>query len=433
MYAFKTGYLGEFKMLTQRILFLVLGIAIITSLCPAAEKASPAIRTTTRAATPAKPEMPYVAEVIGTDVYVRSGPSTAYYFCSKLNEPTRVIVVGQTYGWSKIVPPEGSFSWISKNFVRVDPDNPTIGFVTGDNDIPVRVWAGSNYEVPMRSSTEQTKLNRGDIVTIIQKQDQGDYYKIVSPTGAYLWVSSQYLKYVGAVPKAESSKLPPKPQDEINIQTKPKAETPKVEEVEKTINVTKPEKTVVEPKVPSTTEDKKIKQCQAIEEKIKTEISKPIAEQNYEIIKKDLKPIAEDQKAGKAQLYAKYLLDRIAGIELAMFASDELKRQDTELSRIRAKIKKARDELLAEIPPLDKFVITGTLKPSNIFTARVRQKRYLIVNDTGKIQCYAIPASKSTDAAVQKLINRKVGLVGKVTSDPKSPVSLIEFTQAVEL
>lgn len=401
-------------MLTQRILFPVLAIVLIASICPAQDKAAPD-----------KPATPYVAEIIGTDVYVRSGPGTAYYFCSKLNEPVRVIVTGQTYGWSKIVPPDGSFSWISKNYVKVDPDNPTIGFVTGD---AVRVWAGSDYEVPMRSSSLQTKLDKDNIVTIIAQQDQSDYYKIAPPAGAHLWISTQYLKYVGSVPKAEPVKLPPRPQTETG--TQPKAKPKKVEKT--TTPAIKVDKTTEEPKLLSS-EDKLVKQCHNIEEKIKAEALKPLAEQNYEIIKKDLKPVAEDPKTGKAQLYAKYLLDRISGIELAIAVSDEVKRQDAELDKIRAKIKKNRDEQLKDVPSLDRFVITGILKPSQIFTAQVRQKRYLIVNDEGKIQCYAIPAGKSVDAGIQNLINRKVGLVGKVTNDPKSPVSLIQFTQAVEL
>ena len=401
-------------MLTQRIIFPVLAIVIMVSLCCAEDKNEPAV--------------PYVAEIIGADVYVRSGPGTAYYFCSKLNEPARVIVTGQTYGWSRIVPPDGSFSWISKNYVRVDPDNPTIGFVTGD---AVRVWAGSDYEVPMRSSSLQTKLNKDDIVTIIPQQDQTDYYKIAPPTGAHLWISSQYLKYVGPVPKAEPAKLPPRPQTETITRPKTKTEPEKIKETTPAPAV-KVDKTVEGPKLLST-EDQLVKQCHSIEEKIKTETAKPIAEQNYEIIKKDLKTYAEDPKAGKAQLYAKYLLDRIAGVELAIAVADEVKRQDAELEKIRAKIKKNRDEQLAEIPSLDRFVITGILKPSQIFTAQVRQKRYLIVNDEGKIQCYAIPADKSVDADIQKMINRKVGLVGKVTSDPENTVSLIRFTQVVEL
>ena len=86
------------------------------------------------------PQMPYIAEVTGQDVYVRSGAGTAYYFTTKLNAPTRVTVVDHKFSWAVIIPPEGSFSWIYKNYVKLDPTNPKNGTVTGDN---VRIWAGA--------------------------------------------------------------------------------------------------------------------------------------------------------------------------------------------------------------------------------------------------------------------------------------------------
>jgi uncharacterized protein YgiM (DUF1202 family) len=412
-------------MTTKKIFLTVLTLVLAASLCPAEVQ-----KTDSDAAQPAPP---YVAEIVGSDVYVRSGPGTAYYFCSKLNEPARVIVVGKTYGWSKIVPPDGSFSWISKNYVRLDPTNPTIGFITGDN---VRVWAGSNYEVPMRSSSLQTKLSKDEIVTIIkQEQDKGDYYKISPPTGAHLWINSQYLKYAGPVPKIEPGKLPPKPQ--TVTQEKPSKEPePEKAKTEKIVPVEKTKTTDVKPpKQPKVTSDenKKIEQCSQVEEKIKAELSKPIEKQNYDLLKNELKSIANDKKAGKAQNYANFLLERIARIELAAAVGDELKRQDAELAKALERIKKKYEEKIAKIPSIEKFVITGTLKPSQIYTASTRQKRYIILNEAGKIQCYAIPTNSAAEVNAQNLINQKVGLVGKISSDSQSSVSLVEFTQAVSL
>ncbi len=44
---------------------------------------------------------PYKAQVIGTDVYIRSGSASQFYFTGKLSEPKQVIVVEQRLGWSK--------------------------------------------------------------------------------------------------------------------------------------------------------------------------------------------------------------------------------------------------------------------------------------------------------------------------------------------
>ena len=43
---------------------------------------------------------PYPAEIIGDDVYVRSGPGTNYYACGKLYRGDKVKVSGSQSGWS---------------------------------------------------------------------------------------------------------------------------------------------------------------------------------------------------------------------------------------------------------------------------------------------------------------------------------------------
>ena len=57
------------------------------------------------------PSFPYVAEITGNDVRIRSGPGTNFYDCGKLYKGDRVEVVSTQLGWSRIVPPADSFSW----------------------------------------------------------------------------------------------------------------------------------------------------------------------------------------------------------------------------------------------------------------------------------------------------------------------------------
>ena len=45
---------------------------------------------------------PYVAQITGDDVYVRSGPGTQHYSCGKLNKAARVKVVSRRSGWSRV-------------------------------------------------------------------------------------------------------------------------------------------------------------------------------------------------------------------------------------------------------------------------------------------------------------------------------------------
>ena len=155
-----------------------------------------AVTTSADVNTVGVPSFPYVAEITGDNVYVRSGPGTNYYACGKLKKGNRVKVVSCFKGvWSRIVPPAGSFSWISKQYVRIDPSNRALGIVTGD---AVRVRAGSQDGNPLHSRTTQLKLNRGDKVKLLG-EEKTDYYKIVPPEGTYLWVSMKYTRPLGPV------------------------------------------------------------------------------------------------------------------------------------------------------------------------------------------------------------------------------------------
>ena len=81
-----------------------------------------------------------------------------------------------------------------EQYIKVDPANPKIGLVTGNS---VRVYAGSDYQKAMYSTTRQGMLDKNEKVTLLGEQADG-YFKIAPPSFAYLWVSTQYTK---AAPK----------------------------------------------------------------------------------------------------------------------------------------------------------------------------------------------------------------------------------------
>ncbi len=411
-------------MSTYRNLFISVSLVILASVCLGQEhKSAPVIKTGAKTVNPATPKIPYIAEVVGTSVYVRSGPGTAYYFCSKLASPERVKVVGHSPEglWTRILPPDGSFSWISMNFVKLDTVNPGIGVVSGD---AVRVWAGSEYEVPVRSSTMQVKLDKGALVKLMDGQKAtGDYYKIAPPTGAYLWMSTQYLKYVGPITPPKPLKLPPKPtaKPEPAPSVKPQPAKPPVKE--------KPKAPPEPPKPPKlSAEAKMVKECLELAEKLLAESAKPIGKQDYSAIKKTLQSIAKNPEAGKAKFYAEYQLDRISRFELAHLSWQEVKRQDDELAKTRKGIKKERSVRLENLPKPEDFIVTGRIKPSQIYTAQTGQERYLIVSEAGRIICYAIPANAAAGADIARHLNSRVGLIGELDEDKTGPIGLVKFT-----
>ncbi len=411
-----------------------------------------------------EPEKPYIAEVVGADVYVRSGPGTAYYFTTKLSQPAKVTVLDHKFTWAQIVPPDGSFSWVSKSYVKLDPANPGIGIIDGQ---AVRIWAGSEAVEPMRSTSLQAKLNDGDTVKLLGPVEaKGDYYKIVPPASARLWISREFLKYVGPAPKT-TVVLPPRPGTDkpttpgttttpaptpgttttTAAPMGPKSETEKPVTPEIPSPGTKTE-TAATPPTPETTkpvvEEKKespekirekelIQQCRKLAEQVIAELNKPLQEQNYSATRQQLEAISADPMAGNAKIFADYYIERIDAYELAREAGKAIHQQDSTLDKIRQDIRKNLAEKLAAIPDPGKYILTGIIKESLVYTPKTGQKRYLIVNETGKILGYAIPASNTAESMVTPLLGKKVGLIGKPGPDSKNPMALIEFTGIEEL
>ena len=409
-------------MLFRVNLFILAGLIILTSVSPAqGVSQQPAIKT----ARDADKAFPHIAEVIGTNVYIRSGSGTAYYFCGKISSPAKVTVVDQKNDWSKIIPPQGSFSWISKNYVHLNPKNKLIGTVTGDS---VRIWAGTANIEPMFSHSQQTKLNEGDHVRLTG-QEKGDHYMILPPPGAHLWISSRHLNYIGPVPEPKPIILPPKP---LPARPQDLESVPELGPLPEF----KPESDQA-PLVPTAikvpVKAQMLNECRNLAKKIDAELKKPIDQQNYKDIIKALTAIANNPQAGKARFYARYHLDKAERFDLALTADKQLKVQKAKLAHLRQQIDERRSDKLKNIPDPGKFIVTGQLRSSNIYTSQTGRKRFLIVNDVGKILCYAVPDESAADINAEDFLHRKVGLLGKVVSDPHNPVSLVRFTEIVEL
>ena len=364
---------------------------------------------------------PYMAEIIGDNVYVRSGPGTNFYDCSKLNTGDKVKVIGKQFSWLRIVPPPASFSWISIQYVSIDPANPTVGTVTGDR---VRVYAGSDHVEPLHSTYLQGKLDRGDNVKLLGEQ-KDDYYKIAPLSFAYLWVSTKFTKPLPAEPVV--TVMPTvKPSTAKPVIAKPTAVKPTTVKPT-TVPKEVPKEVVVPPK--PDTPDTLLAKYRALEKQVQDERIKPIEKQNYTEIKKALTQIAENKTAGKAALYAKSVLKQVKDLELVLAVGKEVQLQNEQLKNIRERIVKTRAAKLAEYKNLDDFAIVGKLK--NFMT--YGPGHYRIVDDSGRTICYALPSGPISQVELSKLIDKKVGLVGTIEPHRETKGALIRFTKIMEV
>ena len=442
------------------------------------------------------PKPPYQAQVINKDVNIYSSPSTTdSYVCGKVSESDTVTVVRTQGRWSKIMPVEGCFSWISIEYVDLDKNMPSIGMVTGNS---VRVWAGSENLSPLRSKKSQTYLNKGELVTLLGPI-KDEYYKIVPPVGAYLWVKNDDIKYVEAVnPKpvkpsefkpvipptpveAEQSKVvqikptidqpspliqkeaakptivvpkTTKPAVDAKPVTKPEPVKPnpalrnidngsitfqpvevKPEEVAPVVAIPVEKPVVVTPKpvVPVSTEATRLKECYAIKDLLDAERQKPIEEQNYEPIKKQIQEVMNDAKAGKAIKYAEYEMSLAERYEYAVKVNNQLKGQEENLDDNLKQIKANYIARTATIPKTAQYTVVGVIRKSQIYNEQHSQQRYTIADETGKIVCYALADTGAARSIANSLEGKKVGLKGSVTKDPNNAITVVRFTQINEL
>jgi uncharacterized protein YgiM (DUF1202 family) len=347
---------------------------------------------------------PYVAEVTGNDVRIRSGPGTQFYQCGRLYAGDRVQVVKSEQGWSCIVPPPGCFSWISVPYVSITLRNPTVGIITGDN---VPVYTGSDTEEAKYSTSKQVVLRRGQTVKLLG-EEKDDYYKIAPPQGAYLWVSSQYLQSVD----------------------KPVAKTPTPSAAEASKPAAKPP---ADPNAAPATGLAGLDLYYALSEQVKAEHNELLAQQDYAEIKKKLALLAADKDAGRAARYAEFTLKQVERYELACQVAKEVQQQNKELETTTEKIDEARTAKLAQIDDRSKFAIMGTLETSSVYSGAGQIKRYRILDGTGRTVCYVTPTGPAAAMDLSKFIGHKVGLVGKIEPHEATARAFIEFTDIVLL
>ena len=372
------------------------------------------------------PAFPFLAEITGDDVYVRSGPGTQYYNCGKARKDEKVKVVGNKFSWLQIVAPTGSYSWISKQYVQIDPQNNTSGTVIGE---AVRVYAGSDEVQPMHSTSMQVKLNKGDKVTIVGEEKDG-YCKIAPPEGAYLWVSSQHAKPLGtlmapaqtptSVMPTTAHPVPATPFPTNSGSLKPQVSSPN------------------EPNTPSPTpvvtiEEQRMSQVQVLKAKVEAERAKPAADQNFADIKKELMDVAGDKQSPKAARSAAGLLNKIKNSELSLDVAKAEQVQDDQLGKTLQKIEGAKNEQLSKLVDKSIFAAVGKLLESPLFAETPGAKYYRVVDENGKTLCYARPTGVIADVDLSKFVDKKVGLVGTTEANTELGGAVVQFTNIVEV
>lgn len=136
---------------------------------------------------------PYTAYVTQDEAYVRSGAGRNFYATAQLKRGEKVEVhAREAGGWLAIRPPEGSFSWVPGERLKVGDDG--IALVLEDG---VASHIGSSLEE--HRDVIQVRLERGEEVEVLDAVRVGEgeeaewWYKIAPPSGEFRYLEERYL------------------------------------------------------------------------------------------------------------------------------------------------------------------------------------------------------------------------------------------------
>lgn len=125
---------------------------------------------------------------------IRSRPDVNSTVVTQVDQNAILQAVGKQFGWYRILPPEGTVSLVSAAYIkRQSETRGTVAIQSGT----LRVRVGSTIrEVNPLQSEVQVRLEDGAEVQIVGTQ--GDWLKIVPPTGVRFYVSEEHVDEVSA-------------------------------------------------------------------------------------------------------------------------------------------------------------------------------------------------------------------------------------------
>jgi len=366
---------------------------------------------------------PKIGHVRGNNVYVRSGFHQNYYPVTKLNRGDEVTILGEEFGWLKIMPPAGTHSLIERTYVdRVDDK-------TGVLNDAAQVYAGSNLDD--RRYARQMMLSKGSRVQIIGETSDGAYYKIQPPQGAELWIKGDLVDQTGRLANLAQAAASPAPS---------MVETVKPGELQLGGKPAKPVASAKPARAADSTTmvdgNKYQMDINAIEAEIAAERTKPLGQRSYESIVAKLQPLADQTEDETTQLYAQARIRQMhdqMSLEAAVREMRELKETAIDTADALA----ARRALIQarQAEPMDDIIVRGEIRVSGLYDGSAsRPTRWRVVDpEDGRTLAYIELAQGSPIDPVQ-YYGKYIGIRAserRMLSGALSPIPLYTIQEIV--
>ena len=396
----------------------------------------------------------YTGIVTAEGSELRAGAGRTFYVVGLVKKGDLVKVDEVIYGWFKVSPPDGTYSYIRKANVDAKGDG-SVGLV---NTSGTRVIAGA-VDGPGASYRRQLDLNKDDRVKIVG--DDGDFYRIEPPAKAFVYLPPGSLRR--ATPD-ELKKTPEPKVETANVDATPKVDTTsaldkaiekaaeppstgisgakgepdtKVEPVAAVTvepKVVTPEPKVVEPLKPEPAADtakadepqivlvSSSAVVQKIEKQFRSEMTKPLEDQALVELETQFKTLLQDESLSSFD-------KRFAGICLA-----RVKRNATLVDALGA-LSMAKTEggvTLADITPkvpagAPKFDMVGKLTASAIYDGGELPRLYRLVDPTTKQTIGYVRPGEAVSAT--ESLGKLVGIKGESRYDPAMNLKVVDVVK----
>lgn len=314
-------------------------------------------------AAPADPA-PVVGEVTANDVYVRSGPSLNHYTVTKLSAGQRVTIVGEQPEWYEILPPDGTFSLVSEQYV--DTPDGVAGVINGEN---VRARAGSLLSED--KYTVQVMLSRGAQVRIIGRTADG-FYKIAPPAGAALWISRQFVEVVpGTLVDLEAGQGKSSPGSPAGAG--PQAATP--------TSAAGSASGASSGDLAAVPLSKHRDRLEELDQAMRSELEKPLPQRELSALIAQYQQVADQPDDELAGQYASIRVDQLKSMADMIAAVDRLRSLNESTEAERKEALRQRTEMVnpARTIPTG-FDVQGELRKSAVFADTPGNRRYRLVD-----------------------------------------------------
>ena len=137
---------------------------------------------------------PYWLRVTADRVHLRSRADQNSVAVAVLDRDAVLKGLSSEFGWHRVEPPEGVFSYTSAKYVdQLDHERGVVSVQSGR--LRVRVGSLVQQVDPSRSEV-QTLLTRGTPVRVVGRD--GDWLRIEPPEGVYVYVSSRLVEKIDA-------------------------------------------------------------------------------------------------------------------------------------------------------------------------------------------------------------------------------------------